>query len=580
MDTYLKPTESHAIDTKDRLRLKGCFRDILNMVNDLNNFKELENNLFDFFMFKSLLREFINKSGGSRGRYLTQGISCSSLKPLRAVPFKVLMVLGLNEESFPALEDPLSFDLKESSFVKDIISIDLSRRTSDKYSFLEVFLSAGEKLFLFYTGKNNVDNEDLQPSALITELEEYLDKSFVLGDGSGYFQSIVEKEKLQPFDSAYFTSSSNIYSYNKRDFKLAQIYYRDIKEKVMKSDFDSIPLDLEDSLLEITLHDLLKFFNNPLKFFFNRSMGIYMEELELLEEDFYENIELDFFEKRTFFKDLVLSDSINENTLKSIGTLIENYCEIQNRRGELINSELSIPYIDKLHDTAKSIVENLKEDNLLAFKPEPSVFTFGDRQDLENGIILSPCFKLEKGVEIKITGSLPPLYIYPDKTVSFVNIISSSKPSISHWILPFLLNKLLPEKITRENGVKAHLVSPKEVFKTRFLKKEIRSLTDLLNSYVNNLRKPIPLYPEIAEMLLDKKEPDGNIINEQLKLKFNEKWIEKDELDFSAYSEFKQCPYRLKAYGGLPHFEMKQLKKFFDSSYKELFQELNNKEQV
>ncbi|MBI9100616.1 MAG: exodeoxyribonuclease V subunit gamma, partial [Spirochaetaceae bacterium] len=97
METYLKPSENHSSDTSDRLRLKGCFRDILNMVNDLNNLRDLKNRSFDFFMFKSLMTEFINKSGGSRGRYLTQGISCSSLKPLRAVPFKFIMVMGMNE---------------------------------------------------------------------------------------------------------------------------------------------------------------------------------------------------------------------------------------------------------------------------------------------------------------------------------------------------------------------------------------------------------------------------------------------------------------------------------------------------
>ena len=580
MDTYLKPTESNSLDTKDRLRLKGCFRDILNMINDLNNLEDLDNRLFDFFMFKSLITEFINKSGGSRGRYLTQGISCSSLKPLRAVPFKILMVLGLNEESFPAMEEPLSFDLKESTFVKDIISIDLSRRTSDKYSFLEVFLSAGEKVFLFYTGKNNVDNEDLQPSPLITELQEYLDKSFVRTDGSNYFQSILEREKLQPFDREYFSGSSNIYSYNKRDFELANIYYSDIKEKRETLEFDRIPLDIEDSVLEITVNDLMKFLNNPLKFFFNRSTGVYMEELELLEEDSNENIELDFFEKRAFFKELVLSETITDDTLNSVNTVIDDFCKLQNRRGEIIKGELSIPNIDKLRETANLIVENLKDDILLSSKPEPVVFTFSDREDLEKCIIESPSFKLDNGIEIKVTGSLPPLYIYPDKTVSYVNIISSAKPSTNHWILPFLLNRLLPENVTGNGGIKAHLVSPKEVYKSRFVNRDYNSMINLFSSYIRNLEKPIPLYPEIAEMMIDKKNPEGNSDPEQFSVKFNEKWIEKEELDFTGYSEFRQCPYRFKAYDGLPQLDTKHLKTFFECSYKELFLELSNEEKV
>lgn len=562
METYLKPSEVHNSDSHDRIRLKGCFRDILNMVNDLGNLKDMDNRLFDFFMFKSLLSEFINKSGGSRGRYLTQGISCASLKPLRAVPFKVIMVLGMNEEVFPAIEDPLSFDLKETTYVKDIISIDLSRRTSDKYSFLEVFLSAGEKVYLYYTGRNNIDNEALQPSPLITELSEYLDKNFVCEDGSSYGKRIIEEEKLQPFDQAYFRGDSKLYSYNERDFKLAQLYYKSEKGGLRSKDFEPVSLEMEDSQLEITLGDLLKFLKNPVKYFFNRSCGIFMNELELREEDFNENIELDRFEKYSFFEDLVLNEQNAVNPEHSIEDLVDSFCAAQSRKGEIINSELSIPDRDRITDTSRQIVESMRGDTLLVSKPDPVTYTFGDTPDMDKGILRSPLISLPGGLQVKIVGSLPPLYLYPDRTVAYIDYTGSAKPSTGHWILPFLVNQVLPVDIVRDRGVKAVLVTPKEVHSAQFPVGEEENFKKLVGSFVSNLEKPIPLYREIAQLLKGDKE--------NLKKRFLENWIEEDSKDQRGYSEFKSCPYRSKVYRGTPVVDETLLLQMFESTYLEI----------
>lgn len=567
METYLKPSEAHSSDSRDRLRLKGCFRDILNMVNDLNNLKDLNNKSFDFFMFKSLISEFINKSGGSSGRYLTQGISCASLKPLRAVPFRVIMVLGMNEEVFPAVEDPLSFDLKETPYVKEIISIDLSRRTSDKYSFLEVFLSAQEKVCLFYTGRNNADNEVLQPSPLISEFNEYLDANFTSEDGTPISKSITVEEKLQPFDKEYFTEGSPLFSYNKRDFHLAETYYSREKNENRNSDFGPLPLNAEDSLLEITLGDLLKFLKNPVKYFFNNRCRIFMNEFELLEEDFYENIELDRFKKYSFFEELVLSGNTGDWGLQSVEDLVESFCEKQSLRGEMIDSELSLPDRDRISRTAQKIVQNIEGDPLLSSKPDPVTYTFGDSQDLEKGILKSPKITLSDELQVKIIGTLPPLYRYNNGTVSHIDYTGSSKPSEGHWMLPFVISKLLPFEILREKGLKALLVSPEDVHSVQFPSAGDKGPEQLIRSFVNNLKKPIPLYREVAQNL------KGD--SENLERRFLESWIDEEGKEIRGYSEFKSCPYRMKAYSGLPEVDENTLLPLFESSYMEIHEILN-----
>ncbi|MCP4163942.1 MAG: exodeoxyribonuclease V subunit gamma [Deltaproteobacteria bacterium] len=570
MDTYLKPSGNFPIDQNDRLRLKGCFRDILNMINDLNNLDTVENRQFDFYMFKSLLTEFISKSGGSRGRYLTQGISCSSLKPLRAVPFKVIMVLGMNEDSFPAVEDPLSFDLKENTYVKEIISIDLSRSNSDKYSFLEVFLSAREKVFLFYTGRSNTDNEILQPSSVINELAEYLNNHYKTSEGGNYFQSIVEYEKLQPFDKDYFSPDSSLFSYNREDFDLAGIYYNQDKASGGKEPYEAIPLNCDDSFISLTISDLNKFLINPVKYYFNSTVSVYMDEQILKEEDISENIELDFFEKRSFFKDLILSESLDEKLLNDLPQIIESYCLLQNKRGELIDNELSIPEIERLSDTAGQIVSNLISDNVLSSKPEPTVFTFGDSDDFEKRIIKSPEFLADGDKKITVSGSLPPIYIYPDKKIVYLDIVSKSSPDVKHWITPYLVHNLLPEKMKNEKGLKAFLVSPKEIFTLDFPETDSTSFGNMLECYLKNLEKPVPLYPEVAELLVDRKDPARELTIEFLSKNGSEKWQQIEGADF-GYSEFRDCPYRLKVFKQFPEKNCQEIKDLYDSFFKGLF---------
>jgi len=567
METYLKPSEAHIADSRDRLRLKGCFRDILNMVNELNNLKDLNNRLFDFFMFKSLISEFINKSGGSRGRYLTQGISCASLKPLRAVPFRVIMVLGMNEEVFPAVEDPLSFDLKETPHVKEIIAIDLSRRTSDKYSFLEVFLSAQEKVYLFYTGRNNVDNEALQPSPLISEFFEYLDANFSCEREGAFSLSITEEEKLQPFDKEYFEKDSPLFSYSERDFRLAEIYYSRKKSDNRTTDFDDLPLNTEDSQIEITMADLLKFLKNPVKYFFNNRCRIFMDEFKLLEEDFYENIELDRFEKYSFFEKLVLSGDSDDLSLQPIEDLVDNFCRMQSLRGEIIDSELSIPDRDRITDTTRKIVHNIQSDNLLSSKPEPVTFTFGDSLNLDKAILKSPLIEVSDKVKVKIVGSLPPLYRYGDGTISHIDYTGSSKPAEGHWMLPFIMSKLLPVEIVRDKGLKAMLVSPEEIHSIQLPPVDDKGLKKLVCSFVHNMKKPIPLYREVAQSLKGDKE--------DLRKRFLESWIDEEGKEARGYSEFKSCPYRIKAYTGLPEVDESTLLQMFESSYMEIHEILN-----
>ncbi|MCC6133275.1 MAG: exodeoxyribonuclease V subunit gamma [Acidobacteria bacterium] len=101
-----------------------------------------------------------------RGQILARGVAVGPLMSLRALPFKVIFVAGLNGGSFPASEvrDPL--DLRGRKRQPG----DVTPRERDLYLFLEALLSARQRLVLSYVSQDPLTKEAAEPCSVIQEL--------------------------------------------------------------------------------------------------------------------------------------------------------------------------------------------------------------------------------------------------------------------------------------------------------------------------------------------------------------------------------------------------------------------------
>lgn len=96
--------------------------------------------------------------------------------PMRAVPFRYIFILGLKDTDFPRTDTYPSFNLLS---LKPLLRCnDRARASDDRFIFLESFLSAKDGLYLSYVGRSVNDKSELNPSAVITELYDYLSDSF------------------------------------------------------------------------------------------------------------------------------------------------------------------------------------------------------------------------------------------------------------------------------------------------------------------------------------------------------------------------------------------------------------------
>jgi exodeoxyribonuclease V gamma subunit len=210
--------------------------------------------------------------------FLTGGITFCAMLPMRSIPFKVICLLGMNNNSFPRQSRSLGFDL----MLKSPRPGDPSRRNDDRYLFLEAILSARERLYISHVGQSIEDNSLVPPSVLVSELLDYLMQGFRIR-GKDISEHVITRHRLQAFNAAYFRGDRGLFSYSEEDCRAA---------RSLLSPGASPPVFIESVLSEagdewktVDLNDLMSFFRNPARFILQRRLGVTLEdEGDLLRE--------------------------------------------------------------------------------------------------------------------------------------------------------------------------------------------------------------------------------------------------------------------------------------------------------
>ncbi|NLD95168.1 MAG: exodeoxyribonuclease V subunit gamma [Fibrobacter sp.] len=102
--------------------------------------------------------------------YMNGGITFCSLLPMRGIPFKVICLIGMNENVFPRRGNVMSWDLIANRPRKGDRSIEIE----DRYVFLETIMSAREKFYISYLGQNEHNERVAHASICVEELVGYV----------------------------------------------------------------------------------------------------------------------------------------------------------------------------------------------------------------------------------------------------------------------------------------------------------------------------------------------------------------------------------------------------------------------
>jgi exodeoxyribonuclease V gamma subunit len=254
-------------------------------------------------------------------QFVSGGVTFCTLMPMRAVPFRVVCLLGMNDGDFPRRAPKADFDLLAQP--GQARPGDRSRRDDDRYLMLEALLAARDKLYISWVGRNVRDNSEQPPSVLVSQLRDYLVSGWSLEKRD--LDARTTEHALQPFSRRYF-EDGGLLTYA-REWREAH------GEEVAGGDGAELPPYEIDDKFRLKLAGLTNFLRQPARFFFRQRLGVMFGESALVGED-EEPFSLNGLE-RYQLEDEMLAGEAEEEQLEQVYDRLNDRAEELVRKGVL-----------------------------------------------------------------------------------------------------------------------------------------------------------------------------------------------------------------------------------------------------
>lgn len=225
----------------------------------------------------------------TRGGAPTGSVTFAAMPSLRAIPYDMVCLVGMNDGAFPGQNRNAEFDLMRYRRLPG----DRDRREEERNLFLDLLLAARKKLYLSYTGRSVRDNAPLPPSVLVSDLLDVLAEACAIDPASrssrqAARQALVLEHPLQAFASAYYDGrNARLFSYH-QDYCLAlqsrpQTRAADAPAPI----FFPQPLAAVDAeQRRLRPESLLEFFRNPARYLLRHRLRLMLpDEAPQIEDD-------------------------------------------------------------------------------------------------------------------------------------------------------------------------------------------------------------------------------------------------------------------------------------------------------
>lgn len=197
-------------------------------------------------------------------RFLAGAVNFCTLMPMRAIPFRMVCLLGMNDGDYPRSVTPLDFDLMAGDYRPG----DRSRREDDRYLLLEALLAAREQLYVSWVGRSIRDNSERPASVLIGQLRDHLGSGWHLACGGDLLDALTTEHPLQPFSRRYFGGDGSLFSYARE--------WADLHRQTAAGEVRVLSPFQADAPL--ALETLQNFLRDPVKHFFTQRLKVHLDE--------------------------------------------------------------------------------------------------------------------------------------------------------------------------------------------------------------------------------------------------------------------------------------------------------------
>ncbi len=411
-------------------------------------------------------------------RFLAGAVNFCTLMPMRAIPFKLVCLLGMNDGDYPRAQPPLDFDLMGSDYRPG----DRSRREDDRYLLLEALLSARDQLYISWVGRSIRDNSERPASVLIGQLRDHLASGWRLTDANeDLLETLTQEHPLQPFSARYFHEGDALFSYANEWQVLHHAAEQAVDIEILEAHVPEEPLGLGQ------LQDFLR---NPVRHFFSQRLKVFFEAAEVPLAD-EEPFVLDALQRYS------LSDSLLDAALTKPGE-VDQVLEAQARRlqnsgllpmagfGECLQQELIEPLPDLLQ----------RYHQLLALWPTPLTSALPVNLEL-HGL---PVEGWLSGLHQRADGGLLSVTTIPNS----IGSIKSRKwhrltrPWVNHLVACASGMAMTTALVASDDSL---VLDPMEQASAS------RILGDLLLAWQSGMRQPLPIAVKTAFAWLGQTEP-------------------------------------------------------------------------
>lgn len=381
--------------------------------------------------------------------FLSGRVTFCNMVPMRAVPFKVICVLGISDAAFPRSQQTYSFDKTATAPRRG----DRDRRKDDRYLFLEMFLSAREILYLSWTGRDQRDNTEIPPAAVVSELMDHLDR-YGPEQRPTLCDQLTTIHPLQPFSRRSFSNDRMTSSYSAE--------WLPIEASQPAAPFFTFPAQQTSivSPASIELSDFARFWRHPVRSFLEQRLGMrtgfYTTSLE---------------ESEPFALDGLSRFQLRQEITR--GLLDDQPAAVVARRldkiGNLPPAGFGLAALEELIPSSQEMAEQLRREITV---PRPSL-----------------------EVETVIDGSTVAGWIhdlYADGRITWHSARLKGSTLMELWINHLFLNLLAPDTIAPRtvhfSSDGAHVLHP--------VNEPARLLEPLVALYAEGLSRPIHFFPE------------------------------------------------------------------------------------
>ncbi len=220
----------------------------------------------------------------SSGRFLAGGVTFCTLLPLRAVPFEVVCLLGMNDSDYPRPAVRNDFDLM--ALPNQSRPGDRSRRDDDRYLMLEALLSARRTLLVSWSGHSLRDHSEQPPSVLVSQLRDYLKAGWQGASAdTDLMAQLTADHPLQPFSRRYFEA---------REEQAADggspaltTWATEWRALHVRPGVDGVAeaaathaADTASTPIRLDRQQLLRFLRNPVQAFFRQRLEVVFDEVD------------------------------------------------------------------------------------------------------------------------------------------------------------------------------------------------------------------------------------------------------------------------------------------------------------